>query len=425
VTRFKLATADTFRSLQHRNFRIFFVTQGISFTGTWVQLAAQTLLVYRLTHSGNALGLLTAIQFAPTLLLGAWAGVVIDRHDKRRLMMLTSSVMLGAAAILAVLVLTGHATVWWVYALAGVLGLANTFDNPARRTLVNDLVPPEELVNAVGLNSTLITSARIVGPAVAGVLIATVGIGWCFALNALSFVAVLVGLHCMEWAAMRSTAPVARAKGQLREGFRYAMSVDDLRIPLLLMAVVGTLSFNYVVLLPLLAERDLGGSDVTYTILTSLFGVGSLVGSLRMARRVTIDTRFLGVSAVVLGLTSAALAVAPSVLVAGLILVVAGYAGIGVLSGGNAVLQIAVDPAMRGRVLALYTVVFLGSTPIGGPIAGWLAERYGAPAGLLLGAVAAVAAGLAVLAFLRRRPAVPVEALVETEVGLPPLPVAP
>jgi predicted MFS family arabinose efflux permease len=290
---------------------------------------------------------------------------------------------------------------------------------------VNDLVPPEELVNAVGLNSTLITSARIVGPAVAGVLIATVGIGWCFALNALSFVSVLVGLHSMEWAAMRSTTPVARAKGQLREGFRYAMSVDDLRIPLLLMAVVGTLSFNYVVLLPLLAERDLGGSDVTYTILTSLFGVGSLVGSLRMARRATIDTRFLGVSAVVLGLTSAALAVAPSVLVAGLILVVAGYAGIGVLSGGNAVLQIAVDPAMRGRVLALYTVVFLGSTPIGGPIAGWLAERYGAPAGLLLGAVAAVAAGLAVLAFLRRRSAVPVEALIETEVGLPPLPVAP
>ena len=425
MTRLRLATAGTFRSLQHRNFRIFFVTQGISFTGTWVQLAAQTLLVYRLTDSGTALGLLTAIQFAPTLFLGAWAGVVIDRHDKRSIMRLTSSVMLAAAALLSVLVLTDHVTVAWVYVMAGVLGLANTFDNPARRTLVNDLVPADELVNAVGLNSTLVTAARIIGPAIAGALIATVGIGWCFALNALSFVSVLVGLRRMDWASMRQTEPVPRAKGQLREGFRYAMSVDDLRIPLLLMAVVGTLSFNYVVLLPLLAERDLGGSDVTYTVLTALFGVGSLIGSLRMAHRAHVDARFLGTSAIVLGLTSIALAVAPTVAAAGAVLVVAGYAGIGVLSGGNALLQIAVEPAMRGRVLALYTVVFLGSTPIGGPIAGWLGEQYGAPAGFLLGAVAALAAGAVVLAFLRRRDAgAPSPVPVEPDLGLPPVPVA-
>jgi MFS family permease len=425
MTRLKLATAGTFRSLQHRNFRIFFITQGISFTGTWVQLAAQTLLVYRLTDSGTALGLLTAIQFAPTLFLGAWAGVVIDRHDKRTIMRLTSSVMLVAAAVLAVLVLTDQVTVAWVYLLAGALGLANTFDNPARRTLVNDLVPAEELVNAVGLNSTLITAARIIGPAIAGALIATVGIGWCFALNAMSFVSVLVGLRRMDWAAMRTTEPVPRAKGQLREGLRYAMSVDDLRIPLLLMAVVGTLSFNYVVLLPLLAERDLGGSDVTYTVLTALFGVGSLIGSLRMAHRAQVDARFLGISSIVLGLTSIALAVAPTVAAAGAVLVVAGYAGIGVLSGGNALLQVAVDPAMRGRVLALYTVVFLGSTPIGGPIAGWIGERYGAPAGFVLAAAAALVAGAVVLAFLRRRDAgAPAVVTVEPDLGLPPVPVA-
>ena len=402
MTRFKLATADTFRSLQHRNFRIFFITQGISFTGTWLQLAAQIILVYRLTDSGTALGLLTAIQFAPTLLLGAWAGVVIDRHDKRRIMTVTSSAMLGAAAVLAVLVLTDRATVGVVYALAAVLGLANTFDNPARRTLVNDLVPAEALVNAIGLNSTLITSARIIGPALAGGLIATVGIGWCFALNAASFVPVLLGLRRMDGATFRSK-PVARAKGQLRAGLRYAMSVDDLRLPLLLMAVVGTLSFNFAVLLPLLAERDLGGSDVSYTVLTSFFGLGSLIGSLRMARRDTIDIRYLGQSALLLGLASGALAFSPSIPVAAAILVLAGYAGIGVLSGGNAVLQIAAAPEMRGRVLALYTVVFLGSTPIGGPIAGWSAQRFGTPTGILIGAVAAVAAGLAVIAFLHRR----------------------
>jgi predicted MFS family arabinose efflux permease len=280
-------------------------------------------------------------------------------------------------------------------------------------------VPPNELVNAISLNSTLITSARIVGPAVAGALIATVGIGWCFALNALSFVPVLIGLRMMDAASFRSK-PVARAKGQLRAGLRYAMSLDDLRIPLLLMAVVGTLSFNFAVLLPLLAERDLGGSDVSYTVLTSFFGLGSLVGSLRMARRETVDTAFLGRSALLLGLSTGVLAFAPSIPAAAAILVVAGYAGIGVLSGGNAVLQLATSPEMRGRVLALYTVVFLGSTPIGGPIAGWVAQRFGAGTGILLGAVAAVAAGLTVLGFLRRARAVdgdstvPEPALVES-----------
>ena len=409
MTRFKVATRDTFRSLQHRNFRIFFITMGISFTGTWIQLAAQTLLVYRLTGSGTALGLLTAIQFVPTLVLGAWAGVVVDRYDKRRIMTIASTVMAITATVLATLVVTDRVTLGAVYVLAACFGLANTFDNPARRTLVNDLVPPDEVVNAVALNSTLITTARIVGPAIAGGLIVTVGIGWCFALNAMSFVPVILGLRRMDSSTFRSVR-VARAKGQLREGFRYAMSVDDLRVPLALMAVVGTLSFNFVVLLPLLVERDLGGSDVSYTVLTSFFGVGSLIGSLRMARREVIDLRFLGESALLLGVASAALAFAPGIGVAAAVLVVAGYAGIGILSGGNAVLQVATSAEMRGRVLALYTVVFLGSTPIGGPIAGWTAEHFGTDAGILLGAVAALAAGAAVLGFVRREVRLPAPA---------------
>jgi MFS family permease len=404
MTRLKVATKDTFRSLQHRNFRIFFITQGVSFIGTWLQLAAQIILVYRLTDSGTSLGLLTAIQFAPTLLLGAWAGVVVDRHDKRRMMTVTSTVMAASAGTLALLVLTDRASVGVVYVLAATLGLANTFDNPVRRTLVNDLVPDTELVNAVALNSTLATSARIIGPALAGGLIATVGIGWCFALNGLSFIPVIIGLRRMDARSFRSR-PIARAKGQLRAGLRYSMSIDELRIPLLLMALIGTLSFNFAVLLPLLAERELGGSDVSYTILTSFFGVGSLIGSLRMARRSTIGTRFLAESALLLGATSAALAFAPSIAVAAAVLIAAGYGGIGVLSGGNAVLQLAASEEMRGRVLALYTVVFLGSTPIGGPIAGWSAQEFGTRAGLLLGAGAALVGGVAVLAFLRRGPA--------------------
>jgi MFS family permease len=402
MTRLRLATGDTFRSLRYRNFRVYFFSQAISFTGTWLQLIAQALLILELTDSGKALGLLTAFQFAPTLVLGAWAGVVIDRHDKRRIMTITSSVMLVAAIALGVLVLVDAVTVAWVYGLAFVLGLANTFDNPARRTLVNDLVPPEELQNAVSVNSALVTTARIVGPAIAGLLVTTVGIGWCFITNGLTFLAPLVGLYLMDPAVFRATARVQRAKGQLRAGLRYAWSVDELRIPLLLMAVVGTLAFNYQVVLPLFATRELGGTEGTYTVLMLMFSIGSLVGSLRLARLHRVDTRDLGVAAVLLGVSSIVLAVAPNLLVAGASLVVAGYAGIGVLSGGNAVLQLAASPEMRGRVLALFTVVFLGSTPIGGPIAGWVSETWGTPAGIALGAVASLAAGLAVLAFLRR-----------------------
>jgi len=405
MTRLRLATADTFRSLRHRNYRIYFTAQAVSFTGTWLQLVAQTLLVLRLTDSGAALGLLTAIQFAPTLVLGAWAGVVIDRHDKRRLMTVTTSIMAVAALALGALVLLDAATLAWVYGLAAVLGLANTFDNPARRSMVNDLVPEDEVANAVSLNSTLVTAARILGPAIAGLLVTTVGIGWCFVVNGLSFLAPLVGIWRMDGRVF-DREPVPRAKGQLREGLRYAWSVDDLRVPLLVMAAVGTLAFNWQVTLPLLAERELGGSASLYTVLTTALGIGSLVGSLRMARKATIDTAYVGASAILLGLSSVALAVSPNVAFAILSLLVAGYAGIGVLSGGNAVIQLAAAPAMRGRILALFAVVFLGSTPIGGPIAGWTAEAFGTPAAIALGAVASLAAGTVVLARLRRTGAV-------------------
>lgn len=416
MTRLKMATKDTFRSLQHRNFRVFFAYQGVSFTGTWLQLMAQDLLVLELTDSGIALGLLVACQFAPSLLLGAWAGVVVDRTDRRRLLTVCSSVMLVAALALGLLVLTDKVTLVAVYLLAAVLGTANTFDNPARRTMVNDLVPDELVVNAVALNSTLVTSARIIGPALAGLLISTVGIGWCFIINGLTFGVVLVGLRILDWSAMNPRAVVTRGKGQLRAGLAYVRAHDELRIPLLLMAVIGTLSFNNNVLLPLFATRDLGGTGVTYTILASAYGVGSLVGSLRLARRTTIDVDFLARSALWMAASATALAVAPNLPLACAALVWGGYAGIGILSGGNAVLQLHASPEMRGRVLALFTVVFLGSTPIGGPIAGYVAQHFGAPAGMLLGAVAAAASGAVVLGLARRRP-VPVPAL-----SLPALP---
>jgi MFS family permease len=403
VTRLKLATGDTFRSLRHRNFRVFFIYQGVSFVGTWLQLMAQDLLVLHLTDSGVALGWLVAIQFAPTLVLGAWAGVVIDRYDRRKLMTLTTTVMMIAAGTLGLLVLLDVVQLWEVYLLAAMIGLANTFDNPLRRTLVNDLVPPESLVNAVALNSTLVTSARIIGPALAGLFISTIGIGWCFVVNGISFIAVLYGLQLLDWRSMAKHEPVPRAKGQLRDGLRYVRSVDDLRIPLLLMAVVGTLAFNQNVLLPLFAKRDLGGSDLTYTTLASFFGAGSLIGSLMLARRRTIDTAFLARQSLYLGIGWLLVSFSPNVAVAAVALVFTGYVAIGVLSGGNAILQLRASPEMRGRVLALFTVVFLGSTPIGGPIAGFIGQHYGAPAGILLQAVSAGLSGATVLWVTRPR----------------------
>lgn len=407
MTRLRAAGRDTFRSLEHRNFRLYFGAMAVSFTGTWLQLIAQVLLVLDLTDSGTALGLLTGIQFAPVLLLGAWAGVVIDRHDKRVIMQISSSVMLAVAMLLGVLVLTDQVNLTWVYVLAGVLGIANAFDNPTRRTLVNDLVPHDEIANAVGLNSMLVTTARLVGPALAGVLVSTIGIGWCFVLNAVSFLAPILAVRAMDVASLRGAPPVAAERGQLRAGLRYAWSVDEVRVPLLMIAFISALAFNFQVLFPLLAERELGGDGTTFTWLMTAASLGMLIGSLWLARRRAIDTWLLARSAVLLGVAIGFLALAPNVPTALVCAFLVGLSSIGILSGSNTVIQMAAEPIMRGRVLALYTVVFLGSTPIGGPLVGSVAEHFGTRTALAMGAASSLVAGLVVLRWLaagRRAP---------------------
>jgi MFS family permease len=412
--RLATATRYTFRSLRQRNFRLFFAGQAVSQTGTWLQLIAQTLLVLQLTHSGVALGLVTAAQFLPVLVLGAWAGVVTDRVDKRRLMTVTQTTMMLIAFALGALTLSGHATVHWVYFIAFLTGVANAFDNPARRVLVNELVDEEHIANAVSLNATLMTGSRMVGPALAGLLVATVGIGWCFLLNGISFVAVLAALWRMDPTAMRVGVRAPKGeKGQLRAGFRYVWGNEELRIPLLMLAVVATLAYNYQVLLPLLAVRTLGGDDTSYTILASVMSAGSLVGSLWLARRDRLTTRFLAGSCVGLGVTTTLLALAPTLTLAAVAGVLVGMVSIVMLSGTNALLQLAATPAMRGRVLAIFTVVFLGSTPIGGPIAGWVAEHIGIRAALGMGAASALLAGGVALVSIRRNLAAPASAEVE------------
>jgi MFS family permease len=401
MTRLRAFGSDTFRSLRVRNFRLFFLGQIISQTGTWMQMIAIGLLVLAITDSGVAVGLVTAAQFLPILVLGAWGGVLADRRDRHHLLIWLNVAGALVATAFALLVLTGSEALWSVYALTFAAGTVTALENPARRSLVTDLVAQKDVPNAVGLNSTLMTTSRVIGPALGGLLIAGPGIGWCFAVNALSFAPQIWLFLRMDRARFRPTVRVAKAKGQLREGLRYVWGQPELRLPLLLVAAVGTMAFNFSVILPLFAMRDLDGSATTFTLMMSTMSLGSVIGALTIARRTHADTSFLARCALALGVAMTILAIAPGTLTAYLAVVPVGVTSIMVVSGANAVVQLATAPEMRGRVLALIAVVFLGSTPIGGPITGWISESFGARWALVLGALTCLAAGLFTLRALR------------------------
>jgi MFS family permease len=392
VTRLRLAAGDTFVSLRTRNFRLFFAGQLVSQTGTWMQSVALVWVVLDLTGDGVALGLVVAAQFLPVLLLGAWGGVVADRVDRHRMMIGTQIAFTALAVAFSVLTLTGTATVASIYALSLLFGVVNALDNPSRRALVTELVPLEDVPNAVGLNSALMTGSRVVGPALAGALIAGPGVGWSFVANAITYLFVIGALLRMDRSAFRAAPRVARAKGQLREGLRYMWRTPAMRLPIVLVAVIGTLTFEYQVSLPLLAERTFQGTATTFTLLFSTMSIGSVGGALTVARRKHIDLSFLVRAGGWLAIASVALALAPTLAVAVVASLAVGFASIALISGSNAVVQIDADPAMRGRVLALLSVVFLGSTPIGGPIIGWVSEVLDPRAGVLVGGIAAAAA---------------------------------
>ena len=392
MTKIRRATHDTFRSLAVRNFRLFFGGQLISQIGNWLTLVAQTLLVLKLTDSGYALGALAAAQFGPVLLIGAFAGLVADRSDKRRLLIIVQSLAMLQSFSLAALAFMGHPPLWAIYALATWSGIATAFDNPARRSFVVEMVPEEHVNNAVSLNSALMTGSRVFGPALAGLLVTTVGFGWCFLLDALSYIAVIVALARMNPAELRQAPVTPKGKGQIREGLRYARSVPELWVPLLMMGLIGTLAFNFQTVLPLFATRDLHGSDVTFTWLMSVVSCGSLAGALASARRKRIDVRIVSRNAAVFGVALAVLAVMPNQPTAFAAGMLVGLGSIMFMTAATAITQLAAQPSMRGRVLALQAIVFLGSTPIGGPIIGAVSERFGARYGIAIGAVATLAA---------------------------------
>src|SRR4051794_37864828 len=359
-----------------------------------MQTVAEMWLVVKLTGSGVSVGITAALQFTPILLFGALGGVLADRMDKRRLLMLTQTLMALPALALWLLTLHGAIEVWMVYALVVVRGAVNAVDNPARQSFVTELVGPERTVNAVSLNSVIVHCPRIAGPAAAGGVIAAFGVGPCFLVNALSFGAMLVALVRMDPAQLQRAERAPRARGDLRLALRYVARTPSLRIPLAMMALVGTLSFNFQILLPLLADFTWHGTATTYALLTTAMGVGSVCGALAASARGRVDARLLVVASALFGVLLLVVAAAPSLTTQVIALVPLGAVSVTFAAGVNSSLQIAVEPAMRGRVMALYSVVFLGSTPIGSPAIGWLAEVAGPRAGLVVGGVAALVAAV-------------------------------
>jgi len=402
--------SPTFRALRNPNYRLYLVGSVVSNTGTWLQRTAQDWLVLKPLHGGGTdLGIVTALQFLPVLLLTPYAGVVADRFPKRRLLQITQLAMAVASLLLAALALSGAAEIWMVYVLAFVFGIGAAFDVPARQSFVSEMVGPDDLTNAVGLNSAAFNTARIIGPALAGLLIAAFGggaaaTGVVIALNALSYVAVIVQLQRMDVSLLRIAPMRARGPGALREGVRYVRTQPTMLFVLVLVFFAGTFGMNFQLTSSLMATQVFGKGAGEFGILGSALAVGSLAGALLAARRATIPLRLLVAAATGFGLAELIAGSLPSYLVFALFSPVIGFCTITLLNSANATIQLTSDPAMRGRAMALYMTVVQGGTPIGAPIIGWIGEAAGARWTLWLGGtmvLVGVALAIALLARLR------------------------
>ena len=389
-------------SLRYRNYRLYFFGQLVSVMGTWMQTVAQSFLVLDLTHSGTDLGLVTAARFLPILVFGPAGGLFADRRNKRRILYVTQTLSGVLAAIFAILTGTHVIQMWLVYALALSLGFVNVFDNPARQAFISEMVPPEELPNAVTLNSVSMNLARVFGGAVGGVLSAVLGLALCFGCNAISFAAVIVSLALMNGALLYPARPVKRLPGQIRQGLRYVRETPELLIPLLMIALVGTLAWEFQVTLPLMASNVFGGGAGAYGVMASVMGVGAVGGGLISAGRARPRARALCVAAIGWGIAITAAAVAPTLPLELAALVFVGYGSITFNSYAKTTLQLAAEPAMRGRVMALWALAWQGSTPLGGPLVGWIAQEMGARWSLVAGGVPTLICGLIALPALAR-----------------------
>jgi MFS family permease len=382
----------TFSSLRVPNYRLYFTGQSISLAGTWMQMTAQSWLVLVLTHSSTRLGLVVALQTLPVLLLGPYGGVVADRADKRKLMIVLQIAMGCQALVLGLLTVLGVVRFWEVCVLAVILGLNNAFENSARQAFVREMVGSTELRNAITLNSVTVNAARAVGPAIGGVLIATVGVGVCFLVNAASFVAVVTSLIIMNTAELRPSPPAQRAKGQLREGLRYAARTPEIAIPLAMMGLVGLLAYEFQVSIPVLARQTFHGGSEAYGFLTAAMGIGAVVGGLFTAARGRTGLRSMIIAGTGFGIAIIVCAVAPVIGLAYAAMLFVGWASVSFIAIGNSTIQLASDPGMRGRAIALWQVAFQGTTPIGGPLIGWIIAIANPRIGLAVGGASCLVA---------------------------------
>ncbi|MGW2931437.1 MFS transporter [Streptomyces sp. NPDC055722] len=402
VERAKPRTSSMFSSLRVRNYRLFFLGQVVSNTGTWMQRIAQDWLVLSLTGSSAAVGVTTALQFLPMLLFGLYGGVLVDRLPKRPALLVTQSAMGATGIVLAFLTLSGDVRVWHVYLAAFAVGLATVVDNPARQSFVSEMVGPRQLQNAVSLNSANFQSARLVGPAVAGVLITGVGTGWAFLFNGLSFLAPIVGLLLMRARELHTVERAPRGKGQLREGLRYVAGRPELLWPIVLVGFIGTFGFNFPVWLSAYAGHVFHAGAGAYSLFNTLMALGSLTGALLAARRGAARLRVLIAAAAVFGVLEIVAAGAPSLWLFALLMVPIGIFGLTVNVTANTTVQMGTDPAMRGRVMALFMMVFMGGTPLGAPLVGWITDTWGPRVGFALGGAVSAAAAVTIGLVLAR-----------------------
>jgi MFS family permease len=383
-----------FAALAVPNFRRYVSGQALSLIGTWVETVAQALLVLELTHSGVLLGLATAARFAPILLLSPYAGLVVDRFPKLRILLVTQLGLGCVSLLLGVAVLSGEVTLWQVFALAIAFGIFSAVDNPARQAFVPEVVGRSLVRNAVTLNSTTVNVARVIGPTIAAVVIDRVGIGWCFVINAVSFLFVIASLLSLDRTRLHPTPPTGRSRAQVREGFRYAAGVPEIILPLIMMAVVGTFTFEFEVSLPLLARDTFHGGADAYSWLLAAFGTGAVLGGLYTAGTARTGVRRLGRTATGYAVAMGLLAAAPNLWTAVGACALVGMATIAFLTTGNSTVQLAADPRYRGRVMALWSTALVGSTAIGAPIVGSASQLTDPRFGVALGALACLAAAV-------------------------------
>jgi MFS family permease len=388
------APSATFAALAVPNFRRYISGQALSLIGTWVETVAQALLVLKLTHSGTVLGLTTAARYAPILLLSPYAGLLVDRYSKRHVLLATQTGLGLVSAALGVSVLTGSIRLWQVVVLAVLFGIFSAVDNPARQAFVQEVVGHDLVRNAVTLNTTVVNVARVIGPTVAAVLAGTVGLGWCFVVNAVSFGFVIASLLSLDTGHLHPVPPVPRRRGQLRDGLRYGARVPAIARPLLMMALIGAFTFEFEVSLPLLAEKTFHGGATSYSWLIGALGAGAVAGGLYAARSARTGVARLTKAALGFGIAIALLAAAPTFPTAVAACVLVGVATVIFLTTGNATIQLASEPDYRGRVTALWSMALVGTTPIGSPIVGALSDVASPRYALGLGAAACLAAAI-------------------------------